>query len=357
MEALRYGVIGTGGMGQGHIKVLLHIDGVEIATLADPHGPSMEAAQDMLPETVPAYSDYGEMLQKESLDAVVVATPDFTHADIVCDALGAGLHVLGEKPMASTIEDCNRIVEAASRSGTVYQVGLEMRYLPAVEGVMRIIEEGKIGRVRQMWCKEFRGTWMRKVGDWITQQDKTGGALVEKDCHHFDIFNWVAACEPVAVAAFGSRDLVYGKGHFSIEPTVMDNAQTVTQYEDGTVATLMLNMYCEGYREGLEMGFIGTEGWLVLNWNEGGLDVVWTKRGSGEQTSPLFRVPTEIHKLSHGGGVYYEHVAFARNIRENTAPLTDALAGWWSTVVPLAAERAAAERRVVRIEEYGRPPA
>jgi len=354
VKTLRYGLIGCGMMGKGHIRSLALCDDVEIVALADSHGPSLTSALEALGRDVPTYPSHTEMLAKEDVDACVVATPNHTHTGIVCDVLASGCDVLSEKPMATTIEDASRVVEAVRESGRIYQIGLELRYEPYHRRTRDLIVAGRVGRVRQLWVKEFRGPWMRKVEDWITQKERSGGALLEKDCHHFDLFNWFTDAAPVKVAGFGTVDLVYGEETFSVTPDVLDNAQVVVQYDTGAVATLLLNMYCLHYPEGLELGCIGTEGHLQSSASS--KSITLTERGSGEQTTIDCKTPEAIRRQSHGGAVYYEHLAFAEAVRSRRRPLTDELVGWWSTVVGLAAERAVAEQRVVEIAEFGTPP-
>jgi len=353
MKRLRYGLIGCGMMGKGHIGSLEPLEGVELVALADTCESSLESALEKLGREVPTYSAHAEMLEKEELDACVVATPNHTHADIVCDVL-AHCHVLSEKPMATTIADANRIVQAVRKSGRIYQIGLELRYEPYHQRSHELIEHGGLGDVRQLWIKEFRGPWQRKVEDWITQKARSGGALLEKDCHHFDLFNWFTGATPVKVTGFGTVDLVYGPETFSVTPDVLDNAQVVVQYDTGAVATLMLNMYCLHYLDGLELGVIGRDGYLQSSATE--KSILLTSRETGERTTINCKTPEAIRRRSHGGSVYYEHVAFAESVRTGRKPLADELVGWWSTVVALAAERAVAEERVVEITEFGPAP-
>lgn len=174
---LRYGVIGTGTMGRHHIEAIRNIPEITIAAIADPCRDSRTEALKLLSRDVPAWEDYRQLLDANDLDAVIVATPNDTHADIICDALQAGRHVLCEKPMAATIEGCGRVLTAARQASHVYQVGLELRHAPVFQRVHRLIAEGKIGKVRQLWCKEFRGPWQLKVDQWITQKHKSGGAV------------------------------------------------------------------------------------------------------------------------------------------------------------------------------------
>lgn len=355
----RYGLVGTGSMGRGHIGAVNAIRNAEIVALADPCADSLAAARAALPDTVRIYTGYAELLAAEQdLDAVIVATPDATHADLVIAMLGAGRHVLSEKPMATTIADCNRIAAAATASDAVYQVGLELRYLAIWQRLREQIDSGRIGRVRQLWCKEFRGPWAQKVDQWITQKSMSGGTLVEKNCHHFDLFNWYADAAAVRVAGFGSCDLVYGKERFGVTPDVLDSAHVIVEYDSGAVATLLLCMYCTGYRDGLELGVVGTDGWMIATaFGEETDSLRIAGRDSGEETVIRFRLPDEIREISHGGAVYYEHLAFQDNVRRRREALTGVQAGWGSTVVGLAAERAVAEKRVVEIADFGAPPA
>ena len=353
---LRYGLVGSGQMGRGHIGALEAVKGVEIVALADPHAPSRESALEALGRSVPVYPDHEKLLAQEQLDAVVVATPNVTHADIVCDALDAGVHVLGEKPLSATEEGCARIVAAAGRAAGIYQNGLELRYSAIWQKVRSMIEQNAIGRVRQLWCKEFRGPWGLKVDQWITQNAKNGGTLVEKDCHHFDLFNWFTDSRPTDVAGFGTCDLVHGADRFEgVTPDVLDNAQVVVRYESGAVATLMLCMYCDAYKDGLEVGVIGTEGWIVANQFGGQTRLRHTPREGGTTVTMDFNLPADVRKISHDGLVYFEHLAFRDNIRAGRQPLTDAQVGWWAAAVGMAAERAVAERRVVDMAEFALP--
>jgi len=296
------------------------------------------------------------MLRQEQPDAVVIATPNWSHADLVCDALAAGCHVLSEKPMSSTLSGCNQVLAAAAASDCLYQVGLELRYAAIWQRTRALIEEGRIGRIRQLWCKEFRGPWALKIDQWITQQAKSGGAIVEKDCHHFDLFNWFIGRPARRVAAFGSCDLVYGADRFDgVTPDVLDNAQMIVEYDDHVTAALMLCMYCTGYREGLEIGIVGTEGWIMAN-TRGPGRLTLSRREHKEVLEESFELPDEIRKISHGGAVYFEHLAFRDNILNRRRPLTGASVAWWSTAVPLACEKAVAEKRMVEMSELGPAP-
>ena len=351
MKALRYGIIGCGSNGRGHIGALRHVEGVEIAALADPHMDNLEKGRSMVDGNPFATDDHRELLAHGDLDAVVVSTPNITHADIIVDALQAGKHVLGEKPMATTMRDCARIRKAAGESGRIYQIGFELRFNGEVQRMKEWLTANKIGVVRQMWFCEFRGPWMRKVNEWITQKEKSGGTLLEKDCHHFDLFNHFSGSRPLRVAAFGGVDRVYGKEHFGgVEPDVLDNAQVLVEYEDGAVACLMLNMFSHRTDRSGEMGVIGRTGHML--WKSQRQEVFC--RLGDAQDGVFFRneIPPEVRATSHGGMIYYEHLAFRDGIRTGKPVGPGADEGWWSTMLGLAAEKAVEERCVISLPDF-----
>jgi len=99
------------------------------------------------------------------------------------------------------------MIKAAKETGKILQIGLELRYTPQYRKMISIIESGGIGKVQMMWCKEFRGPFDKKVKDWILKEKESSGSLVEKDCHHFDLFNWMIGSRPVKVVAFGGQNV------------------------------------------------------------------------------------------------------------------------------------------------------
>ena len=343
-------------MGRCHLRCVKLLEGADVVAIADTLADSLASAAEMLPAGIPQYEDYHDMLASEELDAVVVATPNDTHADIACDVIAAGVHMLLEKPLAASLAGCNRVRATAGRGPQVVQVGLELRCCELFRRLRKLIDAGTAGEVRQLWCKEFRGPFLRKVGDWIVQADRSGGALVEKDCHHFDLFHWMAGRRPERVAGFGSCDLVYGRETFDVEPTVLDNAQVIIEHEGGAVACLMLCMFAAGYDEGLELGVIGTEATVVATLgrkpDEKDLLRVYPR---GKEPGHTIEMPqledAAIRASSHGGWVYYEHEAFRGSIRTGARPEADVEAAWWATAVGIAAERAIAERRIVEMSE------
>lgn len=354
MSNTRIGIIGCGGMGKGHLHSLEHIPEAEVVALADTHAPNLQATSEIAPEAR-AYEDYQDLLACDDVDAVVIATPNDTHKDISIAALNADKHVLCEKPLATTAADCRAVVEAAANSDNMFQNGLELRFGRVYTRVADCLRNGDIGKLVMMWCKEIRGPFALKVEDWILQQERSGGTLNEKDCHHFDLFNWYAGSRPVRVFASGGQDGEYAdagakaKNRGGSDPvTVIDNALVTVDYENGVRAELILCMF-NAYNESLEVGFLGDDGWMQMSSSREELLVNPGDRES--QVTHKMRTPPQEQQISHRGMVYHEQLDFLRCIREGDEPVVTAEVGMWSVLPALAGELSIRERRIVDIAE------
>ena len=137
-----------------------------------------------------------ELVRKGEADAVVIATPNFTHYEVLCAALAAGKHVLVEKPLCTDVDDCRRVVDLAERHRGLLWVGMEYRYMRPVARLVEEVHGGAVGRLRMLAIREHRFPFLRKVGDWNRFNRYTGGTLVEKCCHFFDLMNLIARQRP-----------------------------------------------------------------------------------------------------------------------------------------------------------------
>ena len=153
---IRYGVIGGGDMGREHVRNIGLIDGAAVTAVADPYEPSLSAACRLAGRDVLAYSDYRRLLAEAPVDAVVIATPNHTHTDVLGHALGTGKAILVEKPLCTTVEDCRRVETAARRSGSLVWVGMEYRYMPPVTRLVEAVHGGAVGRLRMLHIREHR---------------------------------------------------------------------------------------------------------------------------------------------------------------------------------------------------------
>ncbi len=398
MTELRYGIIGSGMMGREHIRNLMAIDGVRVTALADPHRPSIDKALTDLrgeytfsggskmanegeapigqPGEPPAVFATAEELMASGLcDAVVVATPNVTHAAVL-DYLFTHhreMHVLVEKPLCTTIEDATRIVEQAATHEGIVWVGLEYRFMPPIARFLTEIP-ATVGELKMVSIREHRFPFLPKVNDWNRFSINTGGTLVEKCCHFFDLMNLIVSthttgARPVRVIATGGNDVNHRNERYPGNPAgevpdILDNAYVIVEYSNGVRAMLDLCMFAEASVNEQELAATGSAGkveafiptGLVRTGVRAPLKDGYPQPGTITDIDASHD-PRVKHGGFHHGSSYLEHLAFADAIRTGSAPAVKVEDGLWSVAVGIAAHRSIDERRPVELSELiGRLP-
>lgn len=353
---LRYGIIGTGLMGLEHLRNLAAVDGAVVTAVADPEESSRAAAVTTagllglpLPEVM---VNHRQLVESGLCDAVVVASPNMTHAEVLSDLLPTPLHILVEKPLCTTVADCRRVIEAAEgRKGLVW-VGLEYRYMPPVAEVVRRVHDGDVGPVRMVAIREHRYPFLEKVGDWNRFNRNTGGTLVEKCCHFFDLMRLIVGDEPERVMASGAQDVNHLDERYGGEqPDILDNAFVIVEFRGGARASLDLCMFAEASRNHEELSVVGDRG-KVEAFLPSSI-VRFGRRGPGEP--PVTEEVAADHRVRHvgfhAGSSYLEHLDFLAAARGRTPPRVGLDDGLRSVAIGVAAQLSIAEHRVVTMEE------
>ena len=352
-ETVRYGVIGTGLMGLEHIRNLELVPGAQFVAAADPNERSRGWAANAAGPDVALFEDYRTMLREAALDAVIIATPNFTHAAVFDDVLPSGVHILCEKPLCTTYDDCRRIVDSVERRDGVFWTGMEYRYSPPVTRFVREVHGGTAGAVRMLAIREHRFPFLRKVGDWNRFNRNTGGTLVEKSCHHFDLMRHVLSSEPERVYASGRMDVNHLDESYDGEtPDILDNALVTIDFANGARALLDLCMFAEGSRNQTELAATGDAGKVECLMPAA--EVVIGKRAPRSVETVEVQVEESIEKAGyHHGATYYELLAFQRAIVDGSAPEVTAMDGLRAVAMGLAAQRSIEEGRPVLMREFG----
>jgi predicted dehydrogenase len=345
MDSLRLGLVGVGNRGKALIRAAHATGKLDLVAFADSFEPSREVGQALLPDAR-VYATWPDLIDQNRLDAVLVATPNHRHTEIVVAALRAGLHVFCEKPLAPTIEECDLMAREASAAKRILQVGMELRHAPIFRDARALVAEGGIGEVKMAWCHEFRPPFREGVGGWRLRRDTSGGSLLEKNCHHFDLFNWIGGSRPTSVRAVGRNDTIYG------DHDILDRAWVIVEYVSGLQASLGLCLFFPRHK--LDLGFVGTDGSVdCLDAFTDDERTVVTSAG-GESVR---RYRADCRGYDSGGydhpGEIEQQLAFIHSIRTGEPPLTDAEAAKWSQAVSLAAEEAVRMGSVVRIGPDG----
>lgn len=340
---MRVGVVGTGMMGCEHLRNLLAIDEVEITALADPNDEPLVWAHKTLEGSAHRpreFADHRELIESGLVDAVVVASPNFTHESILEDLLRTDIHVLVEKPMCTTVEGCEKVLKLAERRSAVTWVGLEYRYMPPIAKMRSVVAEGRLGSVRMMSIREHRFPFLKKVGDWNRFNRFTGGTLVEKCCHFFDLMNLVMDARPTRVFASGAQDVNHLDERYGGErPDILDNAFVVVDYENGARALLDLCMFAEAGTNEQELVVVGDTGKVEAS-VPGDDFIVLGERSSGRvQLIPCAPDQSIGHVGFHHGASFVEVQRFLAAARGDGPVEVDARQGLWSVAVGVAAQR------------------
>ena len=352
-------------MGVEHLRNVLALPDAVAVAAADPHLPSLDVAVAAAGGTLTTYDDVSAMVAAEDLDVVVVSTPNATHRSVLEPLWGRDLHLVVEKPLCTTVEDALAVRTAAADHPGVVWVGLEYRFMPPVASFVEQVRSGAAGRVVMLSIREHRYPFREKVGDWNRFNRNTGGTLVEKCCHFFDLMRVVLDSRPVRVLASGGQDVNHLDERYVTEfghevPDILDNAFVVVDFDSGARALLDLCMFAEGSRWEQELVATGDRGKVEAN-VPGFMEVVRGRRpelvlgGRGPDWPVEVQEVADDERIAvhggHHGASYLEHVAFIEAVRDGRRPQVGVDDGVWSVAVGVAAHRSIDEGRPVRLDE------
>ena len=207
---LRIGVVGVGERAQIAHHVGAAGVGARVTAVADPSADAVGRARAWFGDGVRAFTGHAALAASGAVDAVVVASPDDTHADVAVDLLEAGIAVYVEKPLATTVEDADRVLAAAARTGTPLYVGHNFRRSAVVRLLRDVLARGEIGEVRAVWVRHFVGHggdyYFR---DWHADRRRVNSLLLQKASHDIDVVHLLAGAPTRRVVGMGALS-VYG---------------------------------------------------------------------------------------------------------------------------------------------------
>ena len=354
MNVLRYGVIGVGMMGCEHIRNLQAIKGCAVVAYADTHEPSRKNAKHLVAEAT-SYVDYREMLADEQLDVVVIATPNQTHSAIFDDVIKSGVHVLVEKPLGINIAECQKMIASETqhqRPGRVVWVGLEYRYMAPTSRLIEEVESGGCGAVKMIAIREHRFPFLKKIDNWNRFSKNTGGTLVEKCCHFFDVMSLIAHSQPVSVYASGGQDVNHlDEIYDGLRSDILDNAYVVVNFANGVRGTLDLSMFAEGSQNEQEICVVGDKAKIEAMMPDSVVRIGTRKGGRDGVVEIQVTQPDGVVPGFHGGASFLEHCAMQDAIRKGQKAGVSLKDGLISVAVGQAAHISIAEKRIVDLSE------
>jgi predicted dehydrogenase len=357
---VRYGLVGTGMMGVEHLANLAITPGAVVTAIADPVASSIDWAMTALGERavdVGAFGSSAELAASGLVDAVIVASPNHTHREVLAPLFDAGLHILCEKPLATTIGDARWVVDRAAASPGIFWTAMEYRYMPPAARFITQIHDGSIGTLRMLSIREHRFPFLEKVGDWNRFARNTGGTMVEKCCHFFDLMRLITRSEAVRVYCSGAMDVNHVDERYGGKrPDIIDNSYTTVDFASGARAMLDLSMFADGAENQEEITAVGDTARLDVLIPEGA--IVRSPRVGFRQPKRAMREVVEVDPAaldagSHHGSTFYEHRRFIAAVRGEGAVEVTAHDGLMAVAIGTAAEISAREHRVVKMAELG----
>ncbi|MCO1581505.1 Gfo/Idh/MocA family oxidoreductase [Crossiella sp. SN42] len=397
----RYALIGTGNRATVFLRALTveHTGTAELVALADVNRTRMAAHNRRLAglgaAPVPEYpaEDFLAMLDREAVDTVLVTTVDRTHDEYITAALRAGRDVITEKPMTTDPERCQRILDAVADTGRTVTVAFNYRYQPVFERLKQIIAAGEIGEVGSVhfeWLLDTRhgADYFRR---WHRDKANSGGLLVHKATHHFDLVNWWLDTEPAEVYAQGRlffygpdnlrrhgqdpaafrldltedpwlRELYHEAAHedgyrrdqdvFAPGVSIEDDLAVLARYRSGATLTYHLTAYAPW--EGVRVMVNGSKGRAeleVVEADPGGQPhaSLWVRRF----WQPPQQVPVSAEEGHASADRRLCAALFGAETEDSTGKRADHLAGARSLLTGFAANRSLVTGGPVRTNELG----
>jgi predicted dehydrogenase len=357
---IRYGLIGSGMMGQEHIRNLNLLEGAQVTAVADPDEGMRTISQQTADGAIDTFADYKEMLSADMCDAYVIVAPNDTHHGILLDLVGSNKPILCEKPLCTTSAHCRDVLNRFDGASAPVWVAMEYRYMPPVQRLIKETTQGTAGPTRMISIREHRFPFLDKVGDWNRFNARTGGTLVEKCCHFWDLMRLVMQSDPVRVFASAAADVNHqDESYGGKTPDIIDNAFVVVDFENGTRGMLDLCMFAEGSKWQEVISVTGPNARIdacvpgPARFSKDGKEqvsqLVFSDRQAKQERVEPVEVDEEILQAGdHHGSSFFQHQRFLKLVRgEINEPEVSLQDGLWSVRIGEAAEQSAASGQAV----------
>ncbi|NLN70725.1 MAG: Gfo/Idh/MocA family oxidoreductase [Chloroflexi bacterium] len=287
MKTLNIGVIGLGEIGQKHCQALAGIRSAKIVAVSDINEDVLNKTAQQYQAT--PYQDYKDLLKHTGIEAVVVATPDDFHRDPCVAAAKAGIHILVEKPIATTEEDAQAIIDAAEEANVKLMVGFTLRFVPHYQKAKEAVQSGQLGQVISVFARRLNV---------ISQAERINGrcgVLHFLGIHDFDVLRWIVGSEPVSI---------YSEASTSVERKFPHEDETfsIINFANGVVACAHIGWNLPKNHPG------GRDFKLDISGNQGCLNLDLATQGVKIYTQSGHKFPSTAPGLAEEDRVFVECV-------------------------------------------------
>lgn len=358
---VHYGVIGCGAMGNEHLRNIALMEDTTVSVIYEPDAGMRERAAKSAPNAV-FVDSIDALLGHKPLDCLIIASPNFCHAEQL-EMIGAkvSLPILVEKPLFTDPTDLARIESFKNSYAAPVWVGMEYRYMPPMQQFIQKVDSFT-GGIKMLSIFEHRFPFKVKVGNWNRFNRNSGGTLVEKCCHFFDLMRLFVKSDPVQIVASASQmvnhqDEVYD-GELS---DIWDAGFVIVDFANGARAMLELCMFADGSEFQEMVHAIGPKGKLEVkvptapsHWTnkERSLptpQLVENRRGTCNPR--IIECPindTILTAGDHNGSTYHQHLKFLDVVRGSGRVEVGLDDGIWAVRMGQAAQESAITGRVIK---------
>jgi predicted dehydrogenase len=357
-KPIRLAIIGTGYRAWAHQAILKTMPAYQVVALADPTPENLDRAATLSPGAA-RYSDYRKLLaERKDIDAVVIITPSFLHAEVAVAALEHGLPVLCEKPIATTVEDANRMMEASRKAGKPLYIGFQKRLVPVTSKMQELVASGEIGKLLLVSGNLFRGDWNPKswkytnpktgvATNWRYLTHTEGSALLEDGVHEIDSLNWMINDRVVRVTASGGNSVYKDR-------ETADHMAAIIEYASGVKVTFELCLFgANSGPQSRRMVLIGSDG---VMFPENG-KVAIRKGKNVRYVEVVDNTPKAATAKQVGSAqdseTHKQFVLFEQVVRAGKAPFVSLESAKTTMKIILLAEKSWREHRVMNWNDLG----
>ncbi|MGR3614937.1 MAG: Gfo/Idh/MocA family protein [Paracoccaceae bacterium] len=349
---INYGLIGSGMMGQEHLRNIALLDGARVIAIHDPD-PTMAKEAQRLAGDADLYDSVEQLLSVDDLDCLVIASPNHLHvSQIKAIAAKRPLPLLVEKPLFTDPADADAVASLTQAYPHPIWVAMEYRYMPPIEALIEAADVAT-GGVQMLTIREHRFPFLEKVGDWNRFSRNTGGTFVEKCCHFFDLMRLILKSDPVRIMATGGQAVNHLDESYDGEvPDILDHGYVIVDFASGARAMLELCMFAEGAKYQEEISAIGATGKIEAHVPGPGRFwpahlgaspvprlVLSPRNPSGPTVREIPVDPTLLDAGDHNGSTFYQHQRFLELVRTGTGePEVGVTDGFWAVRMGQAAQ-------------------
>lgn len=361
MATFKYGILGCGMMGGEHIRNIALLGDAVVAAIYEPDAAMRAAAEALAPDAAMVSSE-DALIAHPDLDAILIVSPNHCHAAQL-EAISKArpdVAILVEKPLFTDPDDAARIEALRQTHQAPIWVAMEYRYMPPIAALLERLEAAT-GGVKMLSIREHRFPFLEKVGDWNRFNRNTGGTLVEKCCHFFDLMRLALGSDPVRVMASAGQAVNHlDERYGGAVPDIWDSGYVIVDFASGARTMLELCMFAEGARYQEEISAVGPAGKIEVFvpgpgrfWpaHLGAPPVARLVESPRRPMGPVEHAievdPALLQAGDHNGSTFYQHQRFVAAVRGKGAVEVGLNDGAWAVRLGQAAQLSAARGEAI----------